>query len=129
MTQGSKSDRKRNRSKVSPTVAGKQAKPKLDISSSGTSTIDACLAISENIMASSLSDISTRIAEQGIKLKDRDTNLIKVIVALIEESLTNSTNFINQSLQEEISAHTQTKNELADLQSKHDNLEYECKKL
>ena len=119
-------DRKRNRSKVSPRSTGKHTKLKLDISSNDNPT---CLETPEIRMAC-LGDIATRIAEhKDLNVTERDINLAKLIVSLIDESLTKNTEFLNDSLQTEITAHKETKRELTELQQKHNDLEYKCQTL
>ena len=128
----SKQERKRNRSKVSPTISGKQSKVKIDSSDTPSMASDKPPSlIMPGSRKLSLGDISTRISvnHKDIKLNDKDINLIKVIVALIEESLTESTNFIDSGLQDEIAAHKQTQQKLSELETKHNALEHEHKKL
>ena len=127
-----KQERKRNRSKVSPTISGKQSKVKIDSSDTPSMASDKPPSlVMPGSRKLSLGDISTRISvnHKDIKLNDKDTNLIKVIVALIEESLTESTNFIDSGLQDEIAAHKQTQQKLTELGTKHNALEHEHKKL
>ena len=125
-----KAERKRNRSKVSPQSTCKQAKAKLDYSDTPTMASSSMPVSSVTSTPGSrilsLGDIESRIARdhKDIKLTERDSNMIKVIVALIEGSLTESTNFINAGLQEEITAHKETQDKLNKLQKEHDVLEY-----
>ena len=125
-----KAERKRNRSKVSPQSTSKHAKAKLDYSDTPTMASMSVSSVS-GTPGISLGDIETRIARdhKDIKLSERDANLIKVIVGLIEGSLTETTNFINAGLQEEITAHKETQVKLDKLQKEHDVLEYQHNQL